>query len=94
MKKITLLFLCLLLLTGCSFDKSRETFIVSGTVAEIRHFYSTDILVETEAGVKIPLYEGRYADFTFGLQKGDKVSFIVEKVEGDGYKIIGLNLEN
>ena len=80
-----------LLLNGCSAEckVSKETYIVSGTIVEIDCLYSTDIVIETNDGIKVSVYEGRYSDFSNGLKIGDKVCFQIEKVDGIGYKIIG-----
>ena len=49
-------------------------------------------LIETDDGIKIPIYES-YSSFSDGTKIGDRVRFEVEKVEGSGYKIIGIAIE-
>ena len=99
MKKVILLVsACLMLfLSGCITENKEdeiETYIVSGTIVEMRNIYSTDIVIETNDGMKVSVYEGRFSDFSHGLKIGDKVCFEVEKVERSGYRIIGLRLED
>ena len=101
MKKLIMLiiFCVTLLLSGCKCDiqeaeKETEIFIVSGTIVYMHHLYSTDIVIETDNGIKVPVYEGRYSNFSTGLEVGDKVSFEVKKTNDTGYEIIGINFEN
>lgn len=94
MKKLTLLLLCMFFLVGCEKQTDPQTYIISGTIVKIHHLYSTDIVIETEDGTKVSVYEGRFSDFTYGLTQGDKVCFEVEKIDGGGYKIIGFGLDN
>ena len=96
MKKLTILIVvCItLLLSGCTVKSETATYIVSGTIVDIHHLYSTDIVIETNDGIKIPVHERRYSDFSYGLEVGDKVCFEVKKVDGTGYEIIGFGFES
>ena len=94
MKKILLILMLSVLLIGCGTEKTpRETSVVSGIVTERSHmYYTTRLTIETEDSIKVPVYES-YSNFSNGIEIGDRVRFEVEKVEGSGYRIIGINIE-
>ena len=95
MKKILLVLIISMLLVGCNNDKEtpKESMVISGTISEISYLYYTSYLtIDTEDGIKIPVYES-YSSFSDGVNVGDKVRFEVEKVEGSGYRIIGISIE-
>lgn len=94
MKKVLLILILSMLLVGCGTEEiPRETSVVSGIITDRSHFYYTTYLtIETEDGIKIPIYES-YSIFSDGVKVGDKVRFEVEKVEGSGYRIIGILIE-
>ena len=97
MKRILTVILVLLMifsLSGCASkqEDAKKTDVISGVIVERSHmYYTTSIVVQNNNGFKIPVYES-HSSFTDGLKVGDKVSFEVEKVEGSGYKIIGVNI--
>lgn len=95
MKKILLVLILSVLLVGCCNDQEtpRETSIVSGTITDRScMYYTTYLTIETEDGTKVPVYE-YHSSFSDGVEIGDKVRFEVEKVEGNGYRIIGISFE-
>lgn len=94
MKKILLVLMLSVLLVGCGVEETpREKSVVSGIVTERSHMYhTTRLTVETEDGIKVPVYES-HSSFSNGVEIGDKVRFEVEKVEGSGYRIVGIDIE-
>ena len=94
MRKILLILMLSVLLVGCETEeKPREKIVVSGIITDRSNFYyTTNLIIETDDGIKIPIYES-YSSFSDGTKIGDRVRFEVEKVEGSGYKIIGIAIE-
>lgn len=84
-----------MLLVGCGNEQNvpRETHTVSGIITNRNcMYYTTYLTIETEDGIKIPVYES-HSSFSDGVEIGDKVKFEVEKIECSGYKIVGISLE-
>lgn len=94
MKKILLILMLSVLLVGCGVEETpREKSVVSGIVTDRSHFYyTTHLTIETDDGIEVPIYES-YSSFSDGVKVGDKVRFEIEKVEGSGYRIIGIAIE-
>lgn len=98
--KIILILILSVSLVGCGNNQetSKETCIISGTISDMNHMNDiTYLTVETENGIKVPLYEvhSRFSDSSFsnGAEIGDKVRFEIKKVEASGYKIIGIDFQ-
>lgn len=94
MRKILFILILSVLLVGCETEeKPREKIVISGIIIDKSHFYyTTDLIIETDDGIKIPIYE-YHSSFSDGTKVGDKVRFEVEKVGGSGYRIIGIAIE-
>lgn len=94
MRKILFTLILSVLLVGCGAEeKPREKIFLLGIITDKSHFYyTTDLIIETDDGIKIPIYES-YSSFSNGTKVGDKVRFEVEKVKGSRYKIIGIAIE-
>lgn len=72
-------------------ESEEKTYIITGIIIKKYHIYHTDLVIETDSGIKIPVYEGRYSHFSDGLEEGDRVSFKIKEVEGSGFEVVGLN---
>ena len=99
MKKISILLiiLCTILFIGCGNKEktnAEETYLISGTIENKECiYYTTNLVIKTDDGIKFPIYE-MHSSFSDGLCKGDRVCFEVKKVNGSGYMIVGLGLDN
>lgn len=92
MKTMVVLFLCVLLLTGCKPAAEQAptiTYVISGTIVEryANSPYATELLIELSDGIKVPVWDGgKYSD---GLKEGDLVRFEVKDTP-NGYKVVGI----